>query len=250
MSRAGLAALLVAGLSLLPAPVTATGLAVAPLFADLEAVPGATTSLTVTNELDRPAAVQITVRRRRFDQQGRELAPVPAKDAFLVFPPQALIAPGASQVFRLRYLAPPAEQTVAYRVVVEQLPLDLGTSEPSDSSLRLLVSVLTNLYVSPPDSRARVSVAQAEPLPSGEGIRLVVRNTGARYARLQQGRLTVVCLGEGGVPQRRRVLVGAEVSLAIGSSYVPPHGRRTFQVPFADAHQCAAVRVRIESWGD
>lgn len=71
-----------------------------------------------------------------------------AEDDFMLMPPQAYIAPGDFQVFRVRYLGnEPLDKSVGYRVIFRQLPVDLAPIDGTGVSF--LMHVHAPVYVSP-----------------------------------------------------------------------------------------------------
>jgi len=118
-----------------------------------------------------------------------------------VSPPMAKLAPGAKQLVRIIRLGPPANAEMAYRVIVDELPVD-ATGNEGKPGLQFMLRYSVPVFVMPagieavaPDLHARVV--------GDEGRRsLEVRNTGTGHAQLADlafvdgaGRRTL--LGEG-----------------------------------------------------
>ncbi len=108
----------------------------------------------------------------------------PADDDFLIFPPQAIIEPGAIQNIRVRYIGNPAIATSkTYRIDVRELPVDLRGG--GETGVGMIVSFLTLVSVVPdgaePDLQASVSSSG-----TNGALRVEFSNNGARYARLSE----------------------------------------------------------------
>lgn len=112
-----------------------------------EAGSNAMGSFRVHNTHDTPVTLELyTVRRLLKDGYYDETEP--ADEDFLLMPPQAYIEPGEVQVFRVRYLGESQlSQSVGYRVVFQQLPVDLSHIE--GHRIQILVNVHAPVYVSP-----------------------------------------------------------------------------------------------------
>ncbi|GAL10836.1 P pilus assembly protein chaperone PapD [Vibrio astriarenae] len=78
----------------------------------------------VENTGSEPLAVEAIVVARSVELNTEETL-TPAERDFIVMPPQATIAPGEFQLFRIRYLgdSSPIKQSTSYRIVFKQLPL-------------------------------------------------------------------------------------------------------------------------------
>ncbi|MBD0866649.1 MAG: molecular chaperone, partial [Rhodobacteraceae bacterium] len=77
------------------------------------------------NESAAPMAVQISLKRRQMALDGSETLS-DAEEDFVVFPPQFLLGPGQVRSIRVQWLGDPQpEVELAYRIIAEQLPVDL-----------------------------------------------------------------------------------------------------------------------------
>lgn len=204
----------------------AAGLEVYPLFADLDAVPGETVELRISNTFQSPAAFSIGVVHRNFDGDGRETAGGDAAGSFVIFPPQTLIPAGRSQIVRLQWVDTAAVTSTAfYDIVFEQLPLSLDNTDADQSpvALSILVNVRARLYVSPPGSEPEINIAAVR----AEGRKVVfdVTNAGARYHLLRNGTLSVTCTGGQGLE-----LSGEDLLAGLGGSLVRSGETRTFRL--------------------
>src|SRR5262245_6014680 len=82
-------------------------------------------AITVGNDGSDVLAVELVVKRAMLDEAGLPKA-TPAGDEFLVMPPQALIAPGATQNFRIQWLGEPLlDKSQTFLVYVNQIPVKL-----------------------------------------------------------------------------------------------------------------------------
>lgn len=111
----------------------------------------------VYNNHATPLTLELsTMRRMLKDSYYNETAP--AEDDFMLMPPQAYIAPGDFQVFRVRYLGnEPLDQSVGYRIIFRQLPVDLAPVDGTGVSF--LMHVHAPVYVSPVGVESSISTS-------------------------------------------------------------------------------------------
>ena len=172
-----LAAILAAILAV--SPVAAQPLGISPVA--FRMAPGqAATSLTVTNQGNRPSAIQLRVFAWNQDKGEDELVPT---DQLIVSPPITTIAPSATQVVRLMLRRPATGKEASYRILLDQIP---AAAEPGVVQVALRVSM--PLFAAP---ATRTASALGYHLERRDGRRwLVVVNTGTRHATVRDIHLT------------------------------------------------------------
>ncbi len=162
--------------------IPAYGFEVKPLVHDIEPVGRRTTStIVVTNPSDQPLPIEVTVNQRMFDDSGVQTL-VPADDDFLVFPPFASIAPGATQSIRIQWLGEPdLVDSQSYYANVAQLPVTSTSASPAQ--LQYVLAFNVAVHVSAKGSEASVAVVDTELQRDADQTFVVVdvQNTGARY---------------------------------------------------------------------
>lgn len=89
----------------------------------------------VKNGGNEPIAVQITVAKRENDINGVETRDENlGEENFFVYPPQMVIPPRREQVIRVQWLGEPeVEIEQAYRIIVEEVPVNLKAKTPEMS---------------------------------------------------------------------------------------------------------------------
>ena len=106
---------------------------------------GATRTFQITNAHDQPIAVEIRIAARSMTLNGEDVLS-DAEDLFVAFPSQAIVFPGKSQSIRVQWLGDPSpERELAFRMVAEQLPIDLDREIGDGARLRLLVRYVASL---------------------------------------------------------------------------------------------------------
>lgn len=221
---------LAAGLAVLPFMPAKPALAFRLTPIEMEFAPagrGATQIFRVENDRAEPAAIELRMFARAMEPDGADRL-TPADDAFVVYPEQIVLMPGQSQSVRIQYMgeaSPRAE--LAYRLVAEQLPVDLGGGGPQGGQVRLLVRYVASVYVMPEGVRpqAVVSSAKAVAEDGRRLLELVVENTGTSRQILRE---PVLQLASGG----RTVTVEGAGLAALAGENVLAGARRRFLLPW------------------
>lgn len=112
-----------------------------------EAGRNSTGTFRIHNTSSNPLPIELSAVRRLL-KDGYYDTTEAADDDFLLMPPQAYIEPGQFQVFRVRYMGEQQlHQSVGYRVIFRQLPVDLSHIE--GTRIQLLTNIHAPVYVSP-----------------------------------------------------------------------------------------------------
>lgn len=142
--------------------------------------PEAQTTLKVENNRTHPITIELAAETITLDEQGREVLQ-PADD-FLIFPPQAIIAPGVTQSVRVRYIgAPDIERSNSYRVMVRQIPVDLSGEQRSGVAVAFNFATLA--AVVPVGAKPDLTVSPLAP-EDGQRVSTTIENSGRAYARV------------------------------------------------------------------
>jgi len=152
---------------------------------------GAVVSFRVINDTDTPVAVVVSVLTRAMAEDGTELNE-PAGELFAVLPSRIVVDPKSVRVVKVQWrgdISLPFER--AFRVVVEQVPVDFSSGQAS--GIRIMFRYLASLYIVPPDARANVLVTAVEPglRDDAPGLWLTLRNEGDKHAVLRSPELIV-----------------------------------------------------------
>ncbi|NKI33933.1 molecular chaperone [Wenzhouxiangella sp. XN79A] len=143
---------------------------------------GATQTFSVDNPSPSPVAVEITMHTREMTPDGEDIL-APADDLFTVYPSQLILQPNGRQSVRVQWNGPAElDRERAFRLIAEELPIDLGDDEDQGAGLDLLVRYVASVYVQPQGASARLSI---EPDVGDDGVVLVVRNAGTMRAVLR-----------------------------------------------------------------
>lgn len=127
--------------------------------------------------------VHAQVRVYHWTQQGGEDKLVPSR-GLVISPPMVQIAPGERQLIRtIRLNAPPSGPGAvedAYRIVIDELPVD----SPTTSKLRFVLRYSVPVFVAPAGSTAPPPELGWALVRDGDKVALEVTNAGGSHAQL------------------------------------------------------------------
>ncbi len=219
---------------LLFAPTSAGAFKLTPIEMTFQPVGrGATRTFQITNAHDQPIAVEIRLAAREMTLSGEDRLS-DAEDSFAVFPAQAIVLPGKSQTVRVQWLGDPApERELAFRMLAEQLPIDLNRDASDGAHLKLLVRYIASVYVAPKGVAADVVLESAERKTAAGGAALlavVLRNRGTAHSLLRSLTLTATGQAPGG-SEVSVALTAEQLDGMIGQNLLAGH-RREFILPW------------------
>lgn len=196
--------------------------------------------IVVTNNSAQPLPVEATLKRATLDEAGIAHT-TEAGDDFLVMPPQALIPPGGSQVFRIQWLGEPLlGESQSYFLYINQLPVKFAKS---DSRLQVVFSMAAMINVAPPQGEPKLRVVDAGVATDAAGNRrprLTVENTSNVHALLPR---STIRIASGAWSE---ALTPGQLSQNIGIGLVQPGRRRTFILPARVPPGVSRLQVELQ----
>lgn len=195
-------------------------------------------SFTVSNTEKRVLPVELVVSRIELQPDGKSTT-TPDPDQFLIFPPQAVVPPNETQVFRIQYIGDPeVKQSAAYSVSVDEIPVKIEETAPADggtsAKIQVVYSISTLVVVAPIGAKHELSMLGSRIVTDDKGearAAFSLRNDGDRHAYLSDGKLTLELKDPAGKQVWRKSLDALEVRTIIGIGYIPPHASREFTFP-------------------
>lgn len=215
---------------------------VEPMIFELEPLGARSTeSLRIQNPGSGPITVEVTAMKLVLDELGNETN-TPADDDFLIYPPQTIVQADSTQVVKVKYVGDPTIQTSqAYRIVINQLPVDLKTSDAS--GLSILTKFLTVANVSPPKTRPDLKITDIEAYQDKEWL-LTVENTGNRFGALSDTSWEIENTAD---TTKKKSLNIEQVNGIISRSLVLPNSKLRFKIPAIEGFDASTVRIKIKS---
>ncbi|MBI3569926.1 MAG: molecular chaperone [Gammaproteobacteria bacterium] len=155
---------------------------------------GANQLFTVENDTNVPASVQIRIVTREVDVDGGEKNADAEKD-FTIYPAQMVLKPHAKRSVRVQWLGDPKlKEEKAYRIIAEQLPVNLDKERPKTSAVKFLVSYRGALFVTPPGLAHNVTLDFSGTTQDATGkkmLEIVLHNRGTQHALLRNLKLDI-----------------------------------------------------------
>ena len=165
-------------------------MSVTPIHVEMASVGGTSrTQITVVNDGKEPLPVETTLGRLTLNENG-ERTITKAGEEFLVFPPQAMIPPGGTQVFRLQWVGEPMlAQSQSYMLNVSQVPVKLPKGQ---SKLQVVMSFGVVINVAAQQATPSLKVVGTGFTTDKQGKRravVTVENPTKHHALLPDGTL-------------------------------------------------------------
>lgn len=141
------------------------------------------------NDSEQAIAVTATLLRRMMDRNGVETN-LKVEDELTVYPTQLIIPPNEKRSVKVTWVGKvlPTRE-MAYRLVAEQLPIDLDKNKKQKASIKVLLRYVAALYVSPEDWDSEVQVKQLQ--VEDKNVSLVLENKGKKHQVLSNLSLKV-----------------------------------------------------------
>ncbi|MGE3611694.1 MAG: molecular chaperone [Bacteriovoracaceae bacterium] len=130
------------------------------------------------NDSNEKMAVELTVKIRKMDEKGNET--LPETKELTVYPPQVIIPPKEKRTIRVNWLGDNKLTTEkAFRVIAEQLPLNVDEKVKRKSGIKMLMKYIAALYVTPKDARSKVEIESYQ--TTTEELIITVHNKGNKH---------------------------------------------------------------------
>lgn len=212
-----------AALALTAAACSAQAISFTPIEVDFSPAGRAATQVfRLENTTAEPTAVEISAKTRKMEPNGDDTLG-DADDQFSIFPAQVVLQPGQVQTIRIQYKGSAAlDSERAFRLVAEQLPIDVGQAPQNGGRMRLLVKYVASAYVVPANVKAILSVQDIKTVSDSKGrwLDVTVLNEGTTRKILRDARLIV----------GSTTLEGAAVKGLAGENILAKT-TRTFRIP-------------------
>lgn len=149
---------------------------------------GANQSFQIDNESTEEIAIEISVTGREMEEDGTEHQPKTEEIAkrFLIYPQQVILKPGEKRTVRISWTGPAElERELAYRLIAEQLPVDLKKREEARAgAIRMLLKYVAAIYVRPKNVRSELTLS-AKKIPAKKSspalLELTFKNKGGAH---------------------------------------------------------------------
>lgn len=229
------------GLSAVLSANPVRAMSVTPIQVEMLSAGGPRAQVTVTNDAKEPLPVEVVLERLTLDENGgRKTAK--AGDNFLVFPPQAMIAPGSSQVFRLQWVGEPeVAESQSFLMSVNQVPVKLPKGQ---SAVQIVMSFGVVVNVAPPKGSPALRIVESgvttDKRTGKRHPTVTLENPSKVHALLPDGTLRLTGGGWSHTMGPR------EIGEKVGIGLVQPGKKRKFVLPVELPGNVASVQVALD----
>lgn len=164
---------------------------------------GATQSYQVINDSAEQIAVELSMAERKISLEGQETTES-ADDDFLVYPSQIVLPPQGVQSVRVTWLGNPnPEKELAYRIIAEQLPINLNNPEESQAettsgAVKFMFRYMGSVYIRPKNAESKVvlnGITHEKGTDGNDRLVITFDNQGTRRAVLSELNLNLTSQG-------------------------------------------------------
>jgi len=164
---------------------------------------GATQSYEVINDSAEQIAVELSMAERKISLEGQETTES-ADDDFLVYPSQIVLPPQGVQSVRVTWLGNPnPEKELAYRMIAEQLPINLNNPEESQAettsgAIKVMFRYMGSVYIRPKNAESKVvlnGITHEKGTDGNDRLVITFDNQGTRRAVLSELNLNLTSQG-------------------------------------------------------
>lgn len=164
---------------------------------------GATQSYEVINDTAEQIAVEVSMAERKISLEGQETTES-ADDDFLVYPSQIVLPPQGVQSVRVTWLGNPnPEKELAYRIIAEQLPINLNNPEESQAettsgAIKVMFRYIGSVYIRPKNAESKVvlnGITHEKGTDGNDRLVITFDNQGTRRAVLSELNLNLTSQG-------------------------------------------------------
>ncbi|MBC7538952.1 MAG: molecular chaperone [Bacteriovorax sp.] len=131
------------------------------------------------NDTDQSIAVQVNLVKREMDINGVESNPKISNELTL-YPTQLIIPPNEKRSVKVAWVGKelPTKE-LAYRLIAEQLPIELEKNKNKKASIKVLLRYVAALYVKAEDYSSDIKVAEVKNVE--KKISILIENVGKKH---------------------------------------------------------------------
>lgn len=184
----------------------------------------------IENSSEEPIAVELNMYKRNMTIDGKDKLSE-ANDEFLLYPSQIIVMPGKSQAIRVRWLGDqtPAKE-LAYRLIVEQLPVSFNNNKQEGGQVNLLVRFIASIYITPRSVHPDIQLDKYSIETSDSGIKellITLVNLGKAHSLLKKPVISINTNGESITLSEKQLHMISKQNVLAGHS-------RQFYIPWPD----------------
>ncbi len=142
------------------------------------------------NDSNQAIAVQVNLAKREMDINGVESNPqIISSDELTLYPTQLIIPPNEKRSVKVTWTGnkPPMKE-LSFRLIAEQLPIELDKNKNKKSSIKVLLRYVAALYLKPEDYVSDVKILETKDLD--KRFLIQVENIGKKHQVLSNLKLS------------------------------------------------------------
>jgi fimbrial chaperone protein len=171
------------------------------------------------NSSDKSMAVEISAKQRIQKEDGQE--EMPDADDLQVFPPQLIIPAQEKRAVRIQWRPSQIESEKAYRIIAEQLPLEVEKNQQKKTGIKMLLKYIAAFYVTPSKARPKIEVLSID---IADQIVVKIKNTGSKHQLLNNARLRLENTKE-------KIILEGESLKGLTGENILAQSQRVFKIP-------------------
>ena len=173
----------------------------------------------LNNPTAEPMAVEVSVRERIQKEDGTEETPEATELA--AFPPQLVIPPNEKRSVRVQWVGKTPNRERSFRVIAEQLPLQVDGKKQRGSGIKMLLKYVAALYVDPGNTSPDLHITQ---VVADNTLSVTIENRGTRHQLLTNPVLT---LSKGS----KRIKLKSDQLKGLAGENILAGAKRVFNLP-------------------
>ena len=213
-----------------------------PMSTSIETKSGSNSTLFyLENDSDEPIAISVSLFTREMNSEGIE-SNKKIDGEMTVYPSQLIIPANEKRSAKVTWVGKniPSKE-LAYRLIAEQLPIDLEKGVKKKAAIKVLLRYVAALYVSSESYQAAVSLKKLEVAP--KSISFQMQNTGNKHQILSG--LILKILG------KKELELSGEDLKGMSGENVLAQSERTFTFPktgkFSEINQSDKVKINFDN---
>jgi fimbrial chaperone protein len=192
------------------------------------------------NDSDQAIAVQVSLAKREMDINGVE-SNSKVSDELTVYPTQLIIPPNEKRSVKVSWMGSvvPTKE-LAFRIIAEQLPIDLEKNKSKKASIKVLLRYVAALYVKAEDYNSDIKITEIK--TNDKKVSIQVENNGKKHQVLANLNLKFI-----DDKKKKEVLLEAADLKGMSGENILADSKRVFSFPklgkFADINSTDKVKI-------
>jgi fimbrial chaperone protein len=159
------------------------------------------------NESQSPVAIELSLKKRVMNLDGTEEHPALDENSGLsVYPEQLIIPPGQRRSVRVSFSGQAPKSEMAYRLIAEQLPIELEEKDRPVSGIKMLMRYIAAIYIDP--GKMKPDVYPLSFKKDDGNLVLTFENKGNKHQLLQNIEISFIKEGTTTLTLEEEELVG------------------------------------------